>query len=382
MVYRFAAVVSENCTSAQRFKQLLHILPCRRILLAQEPHDERRRARHAGTATSSRSPAWTRWSSRWATRGRPRTTTRPRSACAAWPTAARRPAAGTRPPTCWSPARPGSCCAGRSGPAPNWRRHVAAHGDGVIDLAIGVPVGRGGLRVRDRPRGARPGRARRSPRTSTARSCWPPSPPTGTPRHTLVERADYAGPYLPGYVAGRAAGRRRPRPFFTEIDHCVGNVELGQMDEWVGFYQPGHGLHEHEGVRRRRHRHRVLRADEQGGRGRLAARSSSRSTSPRRARGSHRSTSTWSSTAARASSTSRWPPTTSWPRCAAMRAAGVEFLDTPDSYYDTLGEWVGRDPRAAGDLRELRSWPTGTRTGTCCRSSPSRCRTGRRCSSS
>ena len=25
----------------------------------------------------------------------------------------------------------------------------------------------------------------------------------------------------------------------------------------------------------------------------------------------------------------------------AMRAAGVEFLDTPDSYYDTLGEWVG-----------------------------------------
>ena len=28
------------------------------------------------------------------------------------------------------------------------------------------------------------------------------------------------------------------------------------------------------------------------------------------------------------------------------------------------------------------SWPTGTRTGTCCRSLPSRCRTGQRCSSS
>ena len=27
------------------------------------------------------------------------------------------------------------------------------------------------------------------------------------------------------------------RPLFTAIDHCVGNVELGRMDEWVGFYQ-------------------------------------------------------------------------------------------------------------------------------------------------
>lgn len=24
-----------------------------------------------------------------------------------------------------------------------------------------------------------------------------------------------------------------------------------------------------------------------------------------------------------------------------MRAGGVQFLDVPDSYYDTLGEWVG-----------------------------------------
>ena len=29
---------------------------------------------------------------------------------------------------------------------------------------------------------------------------------------------------------------RPARPYFTEIDHCVGNVELGRMDEWVSFY--------------------------------------------------------------------------------------------------------------------------------------------------
>ena len=58
----------------------------------------------------------------------------------------------------------------------------------------------------------------------------------GDTRHTLVERAGYAGPYLPGYIAAQPLATAAARPFFTEIDHCVGNVELGRMDEWVGFY--------------------------------------------------------------------------------------------------------------------------------------------------
>ena len=54
------------------------------------------------------------------------------------------------------------------------------------------------------------------------------------------------------------------------------------------------------------------------------------------------------------SSTSRWPTATSWPSVRAMRAAGVEFLDTPDSYYDTLGDWVGETRVGLDTLRELR----------------------------
>ena len=38
----------------------------------------------------------------------------------------------------------------------------------------------------------------------------------------------------------------------------------------------------------------------------------------------------------------------------AMRAAGVQFLDTPDSYYDTLGEWVGDTRVPVDTLRELK----------------------------
>jgi 4-hydroxyphenylpyruvate dioxygenase len=51
--------------------------------------------------------------------------------------------------------------------------------------------------------------------------------------HTFVARADYAGPHLPGYAAVEANGAEPVG--FTLLDHCVGNVELGKMDEWVGF---------------------------------------------------------------------------------------------------------------------------------------------------
>jgi 4-hydroxyphenylpyruvate dioxygenase len=54
-----------------------------------------------------------------------------------------------------------------------------------------------------------------------------------------VDRSRYSGPYLPGYVARGTTVRRpegHPKRLFQAIDHCVGNVELGRMDEWVAFY--------------------------------------------------------------------------------------------------------------------------------------------------
>ena len=61
----------------------------------------------------------------------------------------------------------------------------------------------------------------------------------GDTRHTLVDRSRYDGPYLPGYVARTPAfvpRPGRPKRIFQAIDHVVGNVELGAMDEWVDFY--------------------------------------------------------------------------------------------------------------------------------------------------
>lgn len=54
--------------------------------------------------------------------------------------------------------------------------------------------------------------------------------------HKFVERKNYNGLFLPGYkspanpLAVTSVGLKY-------IDHCVGNVELGRMNEWVAFYE-------------------------------------------------------------------------------------------------------------------------------------------------
>jgi 4-hydroxyphenylpyruvate dioxygenase len=61
----------------------------------------------------------------------------------------------------------------------------------------------------------------------------------GDTRHTLLDRSKYDGPYLPGFVAAETAVTRpegHPKRLFQAVDHVVGNVELGKMDEWVAFY--------------------------------------------------------------------------------------------------------------------------------------------------
>ena len=189
---------------------------------------------------------------------------------------------------------------------------VAAHGDGVIDLALGVSSA-GDAYEYAVAHGARGLEAPRIIEDEHGKVVLATIATYGDTRHTLVERSGYSGVYLPGYVPTPPIGVPYGRSFSAEIDHCVGNVELGRIDETVGVLPPGDGLHQHEGVRRRRHRHPVFRLDEQGGRrrerqGQVPAKqvSSWRSAS-------RRSTNTWSSTAVPACSTSRWPPTTSWP---------------------------------------------------------------------
>jgi 4-hydroxyphenylpyruvate dioxygenase len=120
--------------------------------------------------------------------------------------------------------------------------HHAKHGDGVVDIALEVP---------DVDRCIRQARAvgatvLREPETVSDEhgSVRLAAIATyGETRHSLVQRTvdgrTYGGPYLPGYVAASPRWTKRegePKRVFQALDHVVGNVELGRMDEWVSFY--------------------------------------------------------------------------------------------------------------------------------------------------
>jgi 4-hydroxyphenylpyruvate dioxygenase len=53
--------------------------------------------------------------------------------------------------------------------------------------------------------------------------------------HIFVERKNYKGVFLPGYIKWEP--RYRPEPVgLRYVDHMVGNVDWGQMDVWAKFY--------------------------------------------------------------------------------------------------------------------------------------------------
>lgn len=54
--------------------------------------------------------------------------------------------------------------------------------------------------------------------------------------HTLVQRNHYSGTFLPGYQPRSSSIDVKPIGL-TYVDHCVGNVELGDMNKWVKFYE-------------------------------------------------------------------------------------------------------------------------------------------------
>ncbi|MEA2196929.1 MAG: 4-hydroxyphenylpyruvate dioxygenase [Solirubrobacteraceae bacterium] len=67
--------------------------------------------------------------------------------------------------------------------------------------------------------------------------------------HRFVDRSEYAGPFLPGFEAVEAAASAAhvaasTADLLVGIDHIVGNVELGRMNEWVSYYERVFGMTE------------------------------------------------------------------------------------------------------------------------------------------
>src|SRR6266446_6744577 len=231
--------------------------------------------------------------------------------------------------------------------------HVAAHGDGVIDLANDVPSTREAFAYAV-ARGARPLDEPHVEEDAHGKVVLAAIATYGDTRHTLVERADYAGPYLPGYVAaGPVGGAAAARPaLFTGIDHCVGNVELGKMDEWVGFYRRVMGftnMKEFVGDDIATEYSALMSKVVADGSGKVKFPINEPAVGKKKSQideylefyggpGVQHIALACDDIVA---------------TVRAMKAAGVEFLATPGSYYDTLGDWVGRTRVPMRELREL-----------------------------
>ncbi|HEU4480341.1 MAG TPA: 4-hydroxyphenylpyruvate dioxygenase, partial [Actinomycetota bacterium] len=126
--------------------------------------------------------------------------------------------------------------------------HVKRHGDGVHDVGLRVPDAEEAYRVAIE-RGARSVAEPEVYEDEFGKLIKASIATYGETIHSLISRSEYSGPFFPGFVPVDANG------FFTPdegerikdfdvpgfgirlIDHVVGNVELGKMDEWVSFYE-------------------------------------------------------------------------------------------------------------------------------------------------
>ncbi len=113
--------------------------------------------------------------------------------------------------------------------------HVMRHSDGVKVLALGVDDAEKAF-YETMSRGAKAYSEPQTLKDEFGEVKISSIHTYGETIHTFVERKNYKGAFMPGYQTANSS-------FKTEsiglefIDHCVGNVELGKMDEWVKFYE-------------------------------------------------------------------------------------------------------------------------------------------------
>ena len=120
-------------------------------------------------------------------------------------------------------------------------RHCARHGDGVKDISLTVPDATEAYRqaVQRGARGVVEPHSESDAHGTIVRSAIATY---GDTIHTFVDRSGYGGPFAPGYVSISPNGYAPAGVGLTNIDHIVGNVELGRMDEWVEFYERVFGM--------------------------------------------------------------------------------------------------------------------------------------------
>ncbi len=120
-------------------------------------------------------------------------------------------------------------------------RHVSVHGDGVRDIAFWVDDARDAY-AKAIARGAVSVQEPTALQDDTGEVVVAGIRTYGDTVHSIVERRNYTGLFLPGFRAVSSPFQATSTGL-KHVDHCVGNVELGKMNHWVEFYSRVLGFH-------------------------------------------------------------------------------------------------------------------------------------------
>ncbi|CAN5670281.1 4-hydroxyphenylpyruvate dioxygenase [soil metagenome] len=113
--------------------------------------------------------------------------------------------------------------------------HIAKHGDGVKVLALKVENATSAWQETTK----RGGKSYMEPTTledDHGKLVMSGIHTYGETVHLFIERGDYTGTFMPGFRKWES-NYNPPETGLLYVDHCVGNVDWNQMNPWVKFYE-------------------------------------------------------------------------------------------------------------------------------------------------
>jgi 4-hydroxyphenylpyruvate dioxygenase len=228
--------------------------------------------------------------------------------------------------------------------------HIAQHGDGVRDIALWVDDARAAFDVAVE-RGARPAQRPTVLKDAEGEVVIAAIHTYGDTIHSLVERRNYRGVFMPGFQPVKP--RHSPSPVGLQyVDHCVGNVELGAMNKWVKFYQDVMGFRNLISFD-----DKDISTEYSSLMSKVVASGNDRIKFPinEPAQGRKKSQIDEYLEFYRGPGVQHLAIATDdiIQTVTALRDRGVEFLQVPKSYYDTVQERVGRIDEKLAQLKEL-----------------------------
>jgi 4-hydroxyphenylpyruvate dioxygenase len=229
--------------------------------------------------------------------------------------------------------------------------HVKRHGDGVRDVALHTSDAGEAFRIVVAG-GARPVA---EPATRADDDGWVVEAQVATfgdTVHTFIERDAYRGAWLPGYGPWSAVLPPAEDVGLQRIDHCVANVGWGEMDRWCDYYAKAFNFTQ------------LIGFDDKDISTEYTA---LRSKVMQNATGKVKIPINEPAEGLKRSQIEEYLEFYGGPgvqhvaiatddiveTVRALRANGVELLDTPSSYYEKLGERVGAIEEDVAILREL-----------------------------